>query len=394
MKRILTLIGAIAVLASCENNSNELIIEGKVNGANEFVVYENKPDKFNPMDTIKIEDGTFKIGLDVDTPGFYWFVFTEKNASIPMYFNPSEHIELDIDLTQKYPEYSIVGSVDSDKLKRQWESFYKTYALSDSLDAYVQQLAGPNGEVPAEVKSELNDLYSKRIEDHREEVLSIIAEDYGNITNIMAINQILGQYPLLPYNLYKQYYIDIDKALMEKAPNDPNVIAYHQQVEETASREQYDMQLKQAAENASVGKPAPNIALQDPAGNMRQLSDLKGKVVMIDFWASWCRPCRMANPELVATYNKYANRGFDVFSVSLDGLPKQPNAKQDWEGAIEADKLTWENHVSDLRGWGSAMVQLYGFSGIPHTVLLDRNGIIVAKNLRGAALEAKIEELL
>jgi thiol-disulfide isomerase/thioredoxin len=311
-----------------------------------------------------------------------------------MYFNPKEKISIEIDLNNKYPEYSIEGSPDSDKLKRQWASFYKTYGLSDSLDTYVQSISGQGGEIPNELKTRLNEIYTARIEDHREEVLSIIAEDYANVTNIMAINQMLGQYPLLPYNLYKEYYLDIDKNLYEKYPTDENVLAFHKQVEDIQNQFDYENQLKQAAANASVGKTAPNIALQDPNGQMRQLSDLKGKVVMIDFWASWCRPCRMSNPVLVQTYNKYAARGFDVFSVSLDGLPKQQNAKQEWEQAIQQDNLTWENHVSDLSGWGSAMVQLYGFSGIPHTVLLDRNGVIVAKNLRGAALESKIEELL
>lgn len=394
MKKVFAFVLFAAGLASCQNNSDELLIEGTVTGGDKFIVYENKPEKFTAIDTIVLEDGSFKIGLALDTPGFYWFVFEEKNASIPLYFNPKEKIELDINIESRYPEYTISGSPDSDKLKRQWESFYKTYSLSDSLDTYVQSITGEGAELPNELKTQLNELYTARIEEHREEVLSIIAEDYANVTNIMAINQMLGQYPLLPYNLYKEYYLDIDKGLSEKYPADENVIAFHKQIEDIQNQFEYENQLKQASANASVGKPAPNIALQDPNGQMRQLSDLKGKVVMIDFWASWCRPCRMSNPELVKTYAKYASRGFDIFSVSLDGLPKQQNAKQEWEQAIAQDQLTWENHVSDLSGWGSAMVPLYGFSGIPHTVLIDKNGIIVAKNLRGAALDTKIEELL
>jgi len=118
MKRIFAFILLVAGLASCENNSDELVIEGNVTGGDKFIVYENKPEKFTPIDTITLVDGAFEIGLDLDTPGFYWFVFEEKNASIPMYFNPKEKIEIDINVDGKYPEYSISGSPDSDKLKR------------------------------------------------------------------------------------------------------------------------------------------------------------------------------------------------------------------------------------------------------------------------------------
>lgn len=138
----------------------------------------------------------------------------------------------------------------------------------------------------------------------------------------------------------------------------------------------------------AVGKIPPDIKLQDPEGTERSLADLKGKVVLIDFWASWCRPCRKENPNVVKAYNKYKSKGFEIFSVSLD------NNKDKWKKAIQQDGLIWDGHVSDLGGWRSAPAALYGVRSIPQTFLLDKDGKIIAKNLRGNALETKLAELL
>jgi thiol-disulfide isomerase/thioredoxin len=143
----------------------------------------------------------------------------------------------------------------------------------------------------------------------------------------------------------------------------------------------------------SVGDKAPEIQMRDPQGNIRKLSDLKGKVVLIDFWASWCRPCRMENPNVVRTYSQYKDAafkngdGFEVFSVSLD------QNKAAWHKGILQDKLTWENHVSDLQSWRNAAAQQYNVNSIPATFLLDGEGIIIKKNLRGKALENTLASL-
>ncbi|MGX8712536.1 MAG: TlpA family protein disulfide reductase [bacterium] len=136
-----------------------------------------------------------------------------------------------------------------------------------------------------------------------------------------------------------------------------------------------------------IGFEAPDIALADPDGNIRHLSDLRGKVVLIDFWASWCRPCRMENPNVVRLYKAYHDKGFEIFSVSLD------NSRDAWLKAIATDHLEWPNHVSDLRGWGSAGGRLYGVQSIPATVLVSRDGIVLARNLRGQELENKLKEI-
>ncbi|MBK7409626.1 MAG: TlpA family protein disulfide reductase [Saprospirales bacterium] len=134
------------------------------------------------------------------------------------------------------------------------------------------------------------------------------------------------------------------------------------------------------------GGTAPDFRQTTPEGNEFGLSDLRGKVVLVDFWASWCGPCRRENPNVVKLYNKYKEQGFTVLSVSLD------TDKTRWINAIESDGLTW-NHISDLKGWQNSVAQMYGVRSIPHTVLVDKEGKIIARNLRGETLEAKLVEI-
>lgn len=136
----------------------------------------------------------------------------------------------------------------------------------------------------------------------------------------------------------------------------------------------------------SVGQVAPDFELPNPEGEMVKLSSLRGKYVMIDFWAAWCKPCRAENPNVVRLYNQYKDKGFEVFGVSLD------RTREDWLKAIEDDGLTW-TQVSDLKYFNSAAAELYQIEAIPATYLLDPDGKIIAKDLRGPALEAKLAKL-
>ena len=137
----------------------------------------------------------------------------------------------------------------------------------------------------------------------------------------------------------------------------------------------------------AVGTIMPDFSQPDTTGKLVSLSSLRGKYVLIDFWASWCRPCRMENPNVAAAYHQYKNKNFTILSVSLD------QEKENWLRAIHTDKLTW-THVSDLQYWSNAVAQLYHIESIPQNLLIDPDGNIIAKNLRGEALKSKLKELL
>jgi len=143
-----------------------------------------------------------------------------------------------------------------------------------------------------------------------------------------------------------------------------------------------------------IGEKAPEINLKTPDGNFIALSSLEGKVVLIDFWASWCPPCRRENPNLVSAYNEYKDKnftkgkGFTIYSVSLDKY------KENWVKGIKDDKLDWEYHVSDLGYWNSSVVSLYKIEGIPANYLIDKDGIIIATNLRGEALSNYLKTIV
>lgn len=211
--------------------------------------------------------------------------------------------------------------------------------------------------------------------------IKCIGEDPGNPANILLITNLFPNMGWEYWNAgYLKYLKQVHKAYEIEFPGHPMTNNLGTQIAQLdKSYEEYV--------NFSEKNMAPDIQLKDPTGKLRRLSDLRGKIVLIDFWASWCKPCRMENPNVVKLYTEYKSQGFEVFSVSLD------NQMDPWLKAIELDNLYWENHVSDLGGWNSMVVPLYKISGIPHTVLIDKSGKILGVNLRGVQLEQKLKDV-
>ena len=178
----------------------------------------------------------------------------------------------------------------------------------------------------------------------------------------------------------QKYLTDINNAI-ENANQQKKFLAQ----EEDRAIQELDQRKKLGLE---IGAKAPEIALSDVNGKIIKLSSLQGNIVLIDFWASWCRPCRAENPNVVKLYNKYKNKDFTIYSISLDQDRKK------WIDAINQDQLSWPNHVSELKGWKSTPGIQYGVSSIPKTFLIDKDGIIIGYDLRGSTLEKKLSELL
>lgn len=205
----------------------------------------------------------------------------------------------------------------------------------------------------------------------------VLSENTGSMVSIMALSDLINA-KVLDIKETEAYYNDLSSNI-RKSPLGTSI-------------KQYIAQLKsqRAASNlASVGNKAPEFSAQTPEGKELALSQTLGKYTIVDFWASWCKPCRLENPNVVRVYNKYHNKGLNIISVSLD----RPGQKERWLRAIEKDQMDWY-HVSNLQYWQDPIPKSYGVRAIPATFLLDEEGTIIAKNLRGPALEKKIAELL
>lgn len=201
----------------------------------------------------------------------------------------------------------------------------------------------------------------------KEELIAQVKANPKNIETLKTIQRVGGYYP--EYKELRSLFSGLDKS-----------------VKKSKEGKAFDYYLKRL-ESTSVGKKAPGITQLTPEGEPFSLTDLRGKYVLIDFWAAWCPDCRKENPNLVKTYAEFKDRNFEILGVSFD------RKLEDWVKAIKNDNLTWK-HISDLQSWQNAAGTLYGVRSIPQNILVDPDGIIVARNLHGENLNVKLRELL
>ncbi|MCD6333115.1 MAG: TlpA family protein disulfide reductase [Bacteroidales bacterium] len=252
--------------------------------------------------------------------------------------------------------------------------------ILDSLSEQYQKLQGtPFAE---QAISRLQGEYQKLLSQQRDFVRKFIDQNYESPASLLALSHQLARQSVLNPSTDFDLFTRVDSALYKKYPESTLVLNLHRFV--VSYKQQ---QAAQPAQPSSwIGKEAPDIKLPSPEGNMVSLSSLRGKYVLLDFWASWCVPCRRESPNLVSAYHQYHSKGFEIFQVSLD------KRKEDWVKAISDDQLNWL-HVSDLKYWNAAPAKLYGVQSIPANFLLDPKGKIIARNLRGPALVNKLKEL-
>lgn len=369
MKYIIHLFLASSLLVvACSNKpvGNSRVNLKIENSANKKVVLQHLTNSaVNAIDSAQINaNGEMSFGLDLTEIGFYRLYF-DKNSFIVFILSPNDKITIEGKFPNLMQTTVIKGSIDNEQLRIGSLLMQSNYQKSDSLQKVFQaNQNNPNGQ---EMLAGLTEQYESLMKLENDFIKGLIDKYPDSFFNLAFIEKLDKEKDI-------EYYSKLDKGLQKKYPSSDYVKSFHSNVQEL-------MKLM-------PGSPAPEIDLPGVDGKNIKLSSLKGKVVLIDFWASWCKPCRMENPNVVKMYNRFKDKNFTVFSVSLD---KQ---KENWIEAISKDNLTWPNHCSDLAFWSSAVVPLYNIQGIPLTVLIDKEGKIIAKNLRGQELEQKLESIL
>ncbi len=384
MKRALLFLVAALFIQACNSNPNEFSIKGNYQNANnkKVILMQLKTGEMKKIDSVKLDsEGKFHFTGYTNIPAFF-VVQAEKNKTITLLVRPGDNISLTANMNQFSSSYDIEGSEDSRKIMKLRKNLEGNIAKLDSLGRLYKE--NPNNENSRKLRARLNKVSKDIVQKQKEYTKEFIDNNLGSMVSLMALYQQIGprSYVLDPKKDF-EYFEKVDSSLMSQYPNSGPVKSLHSQVEQMRKQREAE---KKNAKRLSIGQKAPEIALPNPEGDTIALSSLRGNYVLLDFWASWCKPCRVENPNLVKAYNKYSDQGFEIYQVSLD---KKRSA---WEKAIKKDELTW-THVSDLKFWNSSAAKTYNIRSIPANFLLNRKGEIIGKDLRGEALQKKLHEL-
>jgi thiol-disulfide isomerase/thioredoxin len=366
-------IAAIALLTACDSakQSSTFELKGTLTDTKGETIYFEKlgAAKAVMLDSAVIDDkGNFVFNSYTPKIGFYRLKINDQNFAM-LVLDSADKVNVTGSVKDLGNTYKTEGSAET-KLFVEYNDISKARDMRlDSLNKVFQALMETN-KMNSKRMDSLSALfegpYNAIVNASNAVMIDKIKQNTNMYSSIMAIQA-------LEPDKFSEVYKALDEGLSKKFPKDKNILMFHDVVTRMLS--------------STIGQVAPEINLPSPEGKEIALSSLKGKVVLIDFWASWCGPCRKEMPNVVKVYSKFKNKGFEIYGVSLD------QDKDRWIEAIAKDGITWPQ-VSDLKYWENIAARVYNVQGIPYTVLLDKEGKIVAKNLRGDELEKKIAEIL
>lgn len=391
---ILTLAFGTTAFTSCDNRPKDSDIEGlfidvELEGAEDgtkIQLYSFEAGQEVLIDSTVVKEGKFRLETKTKELRFYYMMYKEGEVPVVLFLDEdSKGVTVTGDIEKLAENYEVTGSKYSEEFKAYQDFSYQFIDAKTSIYTEVKKVGMSDS---VKVKALIDKLDSLN-EITKAYAVDYIEKDPASPVSWMMLNEFYPTTGLDGYDMSQLNNFDIvAKAIRAKYSYSEYPSLIEQDVQ--ALRNQIEMMEQQKAMQTSgetSAQNAPDIQLEDPNGNVIALSSLRGQVVLLDFWASWCKPCRQENPTVVAAYNKYKNEGFTIYSVSLD------EDKAAWKKAIKADNLSWVNHVSDLKGWQSSAAALYGVQSIPASFLIDANGNVIGQNLRGAALEQKLQEV-
>ncbi|MDZ7742804.1 MAG: TlpA disulfide reductase family protein [Bacteroidota bacterium] len=373
MKKLtfILLIAALFVACSPEKKSKEMsgdftlqgTVEGRTYGTVSLEVYEN--GDFEEKFAGEIVGGNFKLRGELESPAMYYLKIKEYEDVVPVFLEPAAmEITLEIDSSG-----NIESELSGSKAHADYQALSEQYSSFDETDREIYNVYYKSGQ-----------------EQENQEYLDI-ADSLWENNRLARIDFLVSKMKEDPDNIASAYMINRNSYLLELDDLGEIVNSIDASIQASQDVKKLNDRLA-VLKRVDIGQPIVDFTMEDTAGNPVKLSAQTGKdYLLVDFWASWCAPCRQENPNIVAIYQDYKDKGFSVFGVSLD------KDRDKWIKAIHDDNLSWD-HVSDLVGWQNKAAQLYGVRSIPHSVLVDPEGIIIARNLRGEELREKVAELL